>query len=224
MTKDRTSVLLLSGAILALPFAAISQTSSTSTSTSTSSTSNTEANRLATRYTTLAGSQQNITSLVNGLHNGTSVTLTSISGGTSSSTTFTPPTGKMGYGSVDISLALAQAELAKLGITNPTPAQLQAALTGGSVTTSSGQSVQVNGILSMRAGGKGWGQIAQSMGFKLGDVVRSSKADAAPGTTKSAEQMERVSTDAKPDKVERPNRPEKVDRPQRPDRPERASR
>jgi hypothetical protein len=130
----------------------------------------------------------------------------------------------MGYGSVDISLALAQAELAKLGITNPTPAQLQAALTGGSVTTSSGQSVQVNGILSMRAGGKGWGQIAQSMGFKLGDVVRSSKADAAPGTTKSAEQMERVSTDAKPDKVERPNRPEKVDRPQRPDRPERASR
>ena len=83
------------------------------------------------------------------MRNGTQVTLTSSDGKT---TSFTPPTGKMGYGEVNISLALAEALM-------------------GSGST--------QGILQLRASGMGWGQIANSPGFKLGEVVRSAKADSA---------------------------------------------
>src|SRR5712664_944291 len=183
MFTKKLSVVLVSSAIGCLSFGAMSQTSGGTSTTSMTTQSTVPANRLTQNYTTLAGSQDNAKSLVTGLRNGTSVTLMSTSGGSSSSTSFTPPTGKMGYGNVNISLALAQAELSKLGITNPTPSQLQAALTGGSVTTSSGQSVQLSGILAMRAEGNGWGQIANSLGFKLGDVMRSAKADSTPGAT-----------------------------------------
>ena len=93
---------------------------------------------LATTYSTFAGSDANATALVDGLRTGKSITLTSTSGTTSGSTTFTPATSQLGYGNVNIALALAKAELTKLGITDPTPAQLEAALNGGSVTTSTG--------------------------------------------------------------------------------------
>jgi hypothetical protein len=143
--------------------------------------------QLISRYTAFAGSKENANSLVTGLRDGKQVTLTR---GTTKET-FTPPTGKMGYGNIDNALALAEASLAKQGITNPTPTQLEAALVGK------------DGILQMRAAGQGWGQIAHSMDIKLGDVKRSDKAP------------ERVS------KVDRPNRPEKPEKPQRPERPER---
>ena len=143
--------------------------------------------QLISRYTAFAGSKENASSLVTGLRDGKQVTLAR---GTTKET-FTPPTGKMGYGNIDNALALAEASLAKQGITNPTPAQLEAALVGK------------DGILQMRAAGQGWGQIANSMDIKLGDVKRSDKAP------------ERVS------KVDRPNRPEKPEKLQRPDRPER---
>ncbi len=135
--------------------------------------------QLIDRYTKLAGSKQNATSLVSGLRDGQQVKLTS--GRTTE--TFTPPTGKMGYGNVDNTLALAEASLQKKGITNPTPAQLEAA---------------VMEITRMRADGKGWGQIADAKGFKLGEVKRA----------------EHVA------KVERPNKPERTERPERPERPE----
>ncbi|MGH8735385.1 MAG: hypothetical protein ACREVB_17000, partial [Burkholderiales bacterium] len=102
--------------------------------------------------------------------------------------TFTPPTGTMGYGNVDNALALAQASLAQRGITQPTPAQLQAS---------------VMDVLKMRADGQGWGQIAQSYGVKLGDVKRSEKAERVAGAERPH----------KPEKPERPERPEKPERP-----------
>jgi hypothetical protein len=139
--------------------------------------------QLIERYTALAGSKQNATSLVNGLRDGKEVKLTK---GTTTET-FTPPTGKMGYGNVDNALALATASLEKKGITQPTPAQLEAS---------------VMEVLKLRADGKGWGQIAQARGVKLGDVKR-------------AEKPQRVA------KVERPNKPEKPQKPERPQRPER---
>jgi hypothetical protein len=158
------------------------------------------ATRIASSFTSLAGSQDNALALVNGLRNGTSVTLTTptdatgtgttgtTSGGTgstgtttgtttdSTSTTITPPTGRMGWGEVFISLALAKAELANLGITDPTAEQLQAALTGGSITQADGTVVDVKGVLEMRADGMGWGRIAQAEGTKLGPVVSSLKS------------------------------------------------
>jgi hypothetical protein len=173
---------LVTAALLTLPLAALAQNS----------------DQLIDRYTGFAGSKQNATSLVTGLRDGKEVKLTD--GKTTE--TFTPATGKMGYGNIDNALALAEASLKQQGITNPTPAQLEAALAGGSVTTSSGKTVQLQGILKMRAEGMGWGQIANSMGIKLGDLKRSDKADRVV-------------------KVERANRPEKPERPERPEKPER---
>lgn len=91
----------------------------------------------------------------------------------------------MGYGNVDNALALAEATLQKKGITNPTPAQLESALME---------------ILKMRADGKGWGQIAQAKGFKLGEVKR----------------PERVAGAERPEKAEKPERPERPEKPHRP--------
>jgi len=144
------------------------------------------ATKIASSFTKLAGSQDNALKLVQALRNGTSVTLTSTTstGGTgtgtgtggTTSTSFTPPTGKMGWGNVFISLALAQDQLARLGITDPTQAQLQAALMGCDVTGADGKTVTLKGILQMRADGMGWGQIAQASGTKLGPVVSSIKS------------------------------------------------
>lgn len=161
---------LIVAALLALPLAALAEGQE----------------QLIERYMSLAGSKDNAISLVTGLRDGKEVKLTR--GATIES--FTPPTGKMGYGNVDNALALAEASLKQLGITVPTPAQLEAS---------------VMEVLRMRADGKGWGQIAQSYGIKLGDVKRSDKP-------------ERVA------KVERPGKPEKPERPHKPERPEKPTR
>ena len=144
--------------------------------------------KLVDRYTPLAGSQENSKALVAGLRDGSEVKL-------SDGTTITPKTGKMGNGNVDNALALAEADLKKQGITNPTSAQLKTSL---------------DGVLQQRADGKGWGQIAQSMGIKLGDVKRSDKADSSQDRTAA--------------RGNKPERAEKAERPQRPDKPERAER
>jgi hypothetical protein len=167
-TKHSTPI-ILSVMLLALPLAGRAQPET----------------QLETRYATLAGSDANAKSLVTGLRGGTQVTLTS---GTTT-TTFTPPTGKMGNGNVNIALALADASLKQQGITNPTPDQLKTALSG---------------ILQQRADGKGWGQIANAMGFKLGDVMRSEKADKV-----AKDRDAREARADRPDKPERPERPER---------------
>jgi len=83
---------------------------------------------------------------------------------------FTPPTGVMGYGNVDIALDLAQQQLAKAGITQPTPVQIKASFMGGSVSTCAGVKTDLQGILVLRAGKEsGWGRIAQRLGLTLSD-------------------------------------------------------
>jgi len=169
----RTALLLTASALLALPLALWAQAESAAKTTE-------SADHLIQKYTPLAGSGDNAKSLVTGLRDGTAVKLSS---GTTS-TSFTSPTGKMGFGNVNIALSLAEANLKQQGITNPTSEQLQGALMG---------------VLQQRADGKGWGQIANSMGFKLGEVVR-------------------------PERPEKPVRPDKPERPDRPDKPERPGR
>ena len=139
---------------------------------------------LIAKYTALAGSKQNATSLVSGLRDGKQVKLTS--GRTTE--TFTPPTGKLGYGNVDHTLALAGASLQQKGITRPTPAQLEAA---------------VMDITRRRADGKGWGPIAEAKGFKLGEVKR-------------PERIARAERPEKPEKAEKPEKPERPEKPHRP--------
>jgi len=169
----RVALLLTASALVAFPFVTRAQTEGAAKTTE-------SADRLIQKYTPLAGSEDNAKSLVTGLRDGTEVKLSS---GTTS-TSFTSPTGKMGFGNVNIALSLAEASLKQQGITNPTSEQLQGALMG---------------VLQQRADGKGWGQIANSMGFKLGEVVR----------------PERPEKPARPDKPERPDRPEKPERPGR---------
>ena len=157
--------------------------------------------QLVERYTALAGSKENATSLVTGLRDGKDVTLKK---GTTTSETFTPPTGKMGYGNVDNALALTRASLQKQGIAEATPEQLKSALMG---------------VLQQRADGKGWGVIAHSMGFKLGELKRSERAQperrSANADSRRADRAERVARADRPDRPARPERPDKPERPQR---------
>ena len=137
--------------------------------------------RISSDFNPFAGSAANSSSLVSGLRNGSAITLTSTDAkGVVTQNTFSPSTGKMGYGNVFISLGLAQQNLTNLGITQPTPEQIQVALNGGSFTTigADGKPVTTNmtGVLELRSQGMGWGQIAQNYGYKLGPVVSGIKA------------------------------------------------
>src|SRR5882724_7645064 len=163
-------------------------------------------NKISGDFSSFLGSDSN--AVVTGLRNGTPITLTSTSstasstpGGlpvtTTTSTVIAPPTGQMGFGNVYISLALAKQQLSTLGITQPTPEQLQAALTGGTITQTTGTgatatttTTNLQGILTMRSQNMGWGQIAQKLGYKLGPVIAGMKsanlANAANASSKGS--------------------------------------
>jgi len=124
--------------------------------------------------------------VVAGLRNGTPIILTRAAASTTpgSSPTITktninPPAGKTGFGNVFIALSLAKQQLEQVGILQPTPAQLQAALLGGTISRGSGASstsTNLHGILTMRSQNMGWGQIAHQAGFRLGPVVNGLRA------------------------------------------------
>ena len=193
-----------------------------------------EGTKLASSYVTLAGSAANAQALVNGLHSGSAIVLTTAATATTpaSQVTFTPSTHQLGYGNVNIALSLAQAELKADGITQPTAAQLEAALNGGTVAGTSGPK-QLPGILTLRSEDKGWGQISKTLGLKLGDVLAEAKthgpvpdkADMAHGEKSEhadkADKSDKVAKADKVDKVEKADRPDKVDHPDKPEKPER---
>ncbi|KZC18544.1 MULTISPECIES: hypothetical protein [Rhodanobacter] len=230
------STLICAAVLGALSLApAMAQTTTpTDTSTSTSTTSH-ESTRLSTEFAGFAGSDANAQALVSGLRDGSAVTLDDVTKNadgttTTASTTFTPATGKMGYGNVKIALSLAEASLAKAGITDPTAAEMQAALNGGTLVLADGTSIKLDGILAARAAGEGWGQIAKADGFKLGDVMRSPKAAGAAAADGHAHahvekvelaKVHGVDRPGKPEHVAKADRPARLDRPDRPSRPER---
>ncbi len=136
--------------------------------------------KLAAQFSSFAGSEDNAQNLITGLRNGEPITLATAAapGQPSTALTIDTPTRPMGYGNVTISLGLAQQQLANLGITQPTPQQIQTALTGGTITTGSGttaRTVELSGILTLRSEGMGWGNIAKSQGMNLGQVMSSLK-------------------------------------------------
>lgn len=169
-------------------------------------------------FAQFAGSDENAQALVTGLRDGSAITLASTANNQTTTTTIKPATGKMGYGNVFLSLALAQQELAKAGIKNPTPEQLQAALNGGTITTGTGDkavTTQLAGVLKLRADGQGWGDIAKTLDVKLGRVVSSLRS-----AHKHLERPDRPEKPDKPEKIARPDHPDRPDHPQRPERPE----
>ena len=136
----------------------------------TTSASNTPATNISNDYSYFL---QNVDSkqVVNDLRNGQwTTTATDPTTNTSTTTTEALPTGKMGYGNVKISLALAQESLRQQGIMQPTSEQLHTALVGGQMVAGD-TTTQTNGILQMRADGMGWGQIAQKYDVKLGQLM-----------------------------------------------------
>jgi hypothetical protein len=114
-----------------------------------------DANELAAKYAHLAGSEANAKVLVNGLTEGATFSLGSVS--------FAPPTGKMDCENVEISLALAEAKLKDQGIAQPTPEQLKTALIGDA---------EHPGVLTLRAEGRGWSRVARAMHLKLTSFIR----------------------------------------------------
>ena len=233
MFKKSAPVLLMGMMLLAVPIAGMAQGKGADKGTTTVPVGGAATvESLIQRYTPLAGSDTNATSLVNGLRTGSTVTLTGtvtvwvqatcpvpdttetvtvpiyminpmtkqpalgpdgkpivVGQRTETRTvhhdpvdcshnevqpvtvTFTPLTGNMGLGNVDIALGFAQAQLVELGLGNPaTPGQLLASLMGGEVeygTSNPKSKKTLPGILALRASGKGWGQIAGDLGFKL---------------------------------------------------------
>jgi hypothetical protein len=136
----------------------------------TSSGSSTPATNISNEYSYFlknVNSQQVVKDLRNGQW---TTTTTDPQTNTSTTTTQPLPTGKMGYGNVKISLALAQQSLSQQGITQPTSQQLYTALAGGEMVPGDSTSM-TTGILQMRAQGMGWGQIAQKYNVKLGQLM-----------------------------------------------------
>ena len=130
--------------------------------------------RIVSSFSEFAGSAANARSLVAGLRQGGEVALTAPGSGTG--TRFTPPTRAMTYRDIRISLALAQQQLGQLGIRQPTPFQIKAALAGGAVTNHAdarATPVLLPGVLQMRAHGMGWGNVADALGMSLGKAVSS---------------------------------------------------
>jgi hypothetical protein len=151
----------------------------------TTPTSSTPATNISNEYSYFlknVNSQQ----VVNDLRNG-QWTTTTVDPQTNTTTTTTQalPTGKMGYGNVKISLALAQESLRQQNILQPTSEQLHTALVGGQMVPGDATTT-TNGILQMRADGMGWGQIAQRYNVKLGQLMSGKQPASTTTTTTSS--------------------------------------
>lgn len=156
--------------------------------------------RFVSEFAGFAGSGENARSLYGGLRTGSRITFTAPAGSGSTTGTavlqFDSPTRPMGNGNVFISTALAREQLARYGITEPTPQQLQAALTGGRITPvgSNTRPVELQGVLVQRADGMGWGAIARSQGVNLGRVVSGLRNDPAMTSTTATAVSTRAAT------------------------------
>lgn len=119
--------------------------------------------RLVTEFAPWVGSPQDTAVLVQSLQSGQALDPGGVAGGV-------PATGALGYGETRLALKLAQATLAQEGVTQPSGAQIQAALHGGTVDTANGPKV-LPGVLPQRAQGLSWGAMAQSAGMSVEDLI-----------------------------------------------------
>lgn len=227
-------MLMLSAALLAAMFtAAPAFAQDADSDAEVVATATVPAGKIADRYVTsgLFADEATADATINALRTGADFTFTeevttttTNPDGTTTTTTSTVertvvnPNGPMGYGEVNITLAIAENLVASGEYTD-----LQSALTGVTTTVTNEDgtttTTTTGGVLAMRADGMGWGKIAKELGFNLGSVMsagnRSDKAVAGGDRAAKAkvERAERVA------KVERPTRPERAQRPERPERP-----
>jgi hypothetical protein len=149
-------------------------------------------NRIAGEFRPMLGNDAE--AVVQGLRTGSTITLTETTPAALpndppqvTTVTIESPTGPLGNGEVQHTLDLARFELAQAGIDQPTASQLQAALTGGSVTNADGVTTDLQGVLTLRSEGMGWGEIARQEGTTLGALKNGSAAAPAAATAPAAD-------------------------------------
>lgn len=160
--------------------------------------------QVSTQVGDLACSQDTVQNLVDALHSGQSVQITSNVNGQQQTATFNANGTHLGYGEAYLAIALAAQELRNAGVSMcATPEQWQAALLGGplavsttSTTTnasaSAGSTMQFPGIVTLHTQGQGWGEIAQSNNLQLSQVISNNTAGQATGFSSSQMNQGRV--------------------------------
>ncbi|MDD5249909.1 MAG: hypothetical protein PHY45_13055 [Rhodocyclaceae bacterium] len=113
--------------------------------------------RLTRQYADFAGTTRNALNLLSGLRSGSAITLYGEEGELS----FTPPTTPMGWSRVQRILNLARAGLTSMGIRTPQPAQIAAALMGGTLAIGSAL-VRFPGVLRLHSARIEWSRIAHA--------------------------------------------------------------
>jgi hypothetical protein len=112
-------------------------------------------------------------------------------------------TKKMGFGEITAALALSQEAMKQ--------------------NTALSQQQALDTVLAKRAGGDGWGQIAHSLGVKLGHVrselKRTEKTVARVEKAEKAEKLEKAEKTEKPEKIEKAAKMEKPEKPMKAERP-----
>lgn len=112
----------------------------------------TDTARIASQYSSWAGSSANAEALVTSLRNGSPVTIVTTGADRSMSLAGFSPAGPMSYGNVNNALLNAQRTLARMGISKPTAEQIQAALIGGEVELPDGRTQELRGTVAVRGG------------------------------------------------------------------------
>jgi hypothetical protein len=108
--------------------------------------------RVASSYSSWAGSRGNAEALVTGLKNGTPIAITTVGPNRSVSIAGFTPAGTMSYGNVNNALASAQRSLARVGIKHPSAEQIQAGLLGGDVELPGGKVQSLRGTVAAKGG------------------------------------------------------------------------
>jgi hypothetical protein len=107
--------------------------------------------RVASSYSSWAGSRANAEALVTGLHNGSAITISTTGSDRSVSMAGFTPNGTMSYENVNAALARTQRSLARIGIQRPTAEQIQAGLIGGDIELA-GKTHSLRGTVAARGG------------------------------------------------------------------------
>jgi hyperosmotically inducible protein len=128
-----------------------------------------ESAQICRKFIAFAGSGANARALVTGLRMGHAIALDmSGAAGEPGSLTFVPLTGMLRHGNVYLALAMAERSLAGMGITSPTPQQIETILNGGFLTKAQNgvaRYVFAPGVLKLRSRGHCWRSIARANGL-----------------------------------------------------------
>lgn len=119
--------------------------------------------RLVTEFMPLVGSRAETQALVSSLRDGR------LAGATDAAIP-AAATAPLSYGETRFALKLAQGRLAQDGVTQPSTAQLEAALYGGTLDSATGPKV-LAGVLPQHDRGVSWGSLAQDVGMTVEDLI-----------------------------------------------------